>query len=183
MKLDEKTISSETIYTGSILTLERDQVELPNGNTAYREVVRHSGGVCVLALNADDHILLVRQFRYPYAKVLDELPAGKLDKDEDPADCGRRELREETGYIAGTFRPLGEIYPSPGYAHEILYLFVATDLTMTRQNLDADEFLTVHTLPFADALAQCMNGKIVDAKTVLAILKYNELRRAFDSSL
>lgn len=177
LQLDEKTCSSNIIYQGKILTLVRDLVELPNGNRTAREVVRHNGGVCILALDAEDNILFVRQFRYPYGEVLLELPAGKLEKDEDPIDCGKRELREETGYVPGTFRALGVMYPSPGYTDEVLHLFVATDLTATQQALDADEFLTVESIPFQTALTQCLNGEIADAKTALTILKYHELRR------
>lgn len=177
MELFEKTLSSDEIYKGKIITLRRDEVLLQNGRTAFREVVDHPGGVAVLALDEEEQALFVRQFRYPYGEVLLELPAGKLERGEDPAACGRRELEEETGCAAADFRFLGRLYPSPGCYGEVLYLYLARGLTRTAQKLDADEFLRVLRLPFAEALEKCLSGEIVDAKTMLAILKYSELRR------
>lgn len=169
----EKMLSSEVLYRGKIVTLYRDQVELENGAAAVREVVRHHGGVAVLALDEDNSVLFVRQFRYPYGETLLELPAGKLNPGEDPAACGMRELMEETGYEAGTCEFLARVYPTPGYTDEILHLYVAKNLQFVRQKLDEDEFLTVEKIPFEKALALCLDGGITDAKTLISILKYN----------
>ena len=115
MNLQEKQISAEYMYKGKIISLRRDKALLPNGNTATREVVEHNGGVCVAALTDDDEVLFVRQFRYPYMEIIPEIPAGKRDSAyEDPFECGKRELKEETGATAEKFIPLGKLYPSPG---------------------------------------------------------------------
>lgn len=177
MEHSEKTLSSSRLYSGKILSLHVDEVELQNGNTATREVVHHNGGVCVLAVDEEDSVLFVRQFRYPYREVLLELPAGKLEAGEDPAACGLRELEEETGYIAGDYRFLARVYPSPGYLDEVLYLYLAKHLTPAQQHLDEDEFLSVEKIPLERAVAHCLDGEITDAKSLVALLKYNELRR------
>lgn len=168
----EKTLSSKPIYDGRVVKLRLDTVELENGSTALREVVHHSGGVAVLALDDDNNVMMVRQFRYPYAELLLEIPAGKLEPGEDPAACGRRELEEEAGCIAGDYRFLAKAYPTPGYTDEVLHIYIAKDLTFTRQHLDNDEFLTLLRLPYKKALEMCLNGEIKDAKTMIAILMY-----------
>jgi len=173
---NEITVSTETVFTGNIFTVYKKQVRLENGSAAVREIVEHRGGVAVLAVDEDDHVLFVRQFRSPYGEALLELPAGKLEKDEDPAACGRRELEEETGHTAADFRFLGQIYPTPGYCTEVLHLYLARGLTPTRQRLDEDEFLSVEKIPFHEALRLCMDGGIKDAKTVVSIFKYQLLR-------
>jgi ADP-ribose pyrophosphatase len=172
LEYNEKQISSEEIFKGKIITVRLDQVELVNGKTAAREVVHHNGGVAVLALDEDENVLFVRQFRYPYGEVLLELPAGKLELGEDPAACGLRELEEETGYAAAHCESLGVAYPTPGYCDEVLYLYFAKDLTKTAQNLDEDEFLSVEKIPLEQAVAMCVDGTIKDAKTLAAILKF-----------
>ncbi|MCL2034502.1 MAG: NUDIX hydrolase [Oscillospiraceae bacterium] len=174
MDFFEKKISSKTIYSGKVLTLQVDDVKLPNGNTASREVVRHNGGVSVVAIDEDKNLLLVRQYRYPYGENLLEIPAGKLEKGEDPELCGIRELREETGYEAGNFKFLAEFYPTPGYTDERLYIFTAENLTYKGQKLDADEFLSVQRIPLEKAVEMCFNGEIKDAKSVIGILMYNK---------
>ena len=126
MNLNEKRLSGETIYAGRILTLEVDRVELPNGRQSTREVIRHPGGACVAALTDKDELLFVRQFRYPYGRVLWELPAGKLSPGEDPVLCAARELSEETGVSAAKWCSLGALYPSVGYTDEVLHLYAAT---------------------------------------------------------
>lgn len=170
MDFFEKTLSSRTVYEGKVLTLEVDEVELYNGAHAKREIVRHHGGVAVAALDGDENILFVRQYRYPYAECVLELPAGKLEAGEDPEACGIRELEEETGFVAGEFRFLAEIYPTPGYTDERLYLYAAKNLTFKAQNLDEDEFLSVLKIPRKKAVEMCLSGEIKDAKTVIAIL-------------
>ncbi len=171
MNLEEKTLDNSVVYDGKILKLVLKDVLLPNGKTAKREVVAHSGGVGVIALTKDDEILLVKQFRSPYEKTVIEIPAGKKEPGEDPLECGKRELLEETGFTAEEFIPLGELYPSPGYCGEIIHLFLAIGLNKSNQNLDEDEFLTVLKTPFSKALDMVMSGKICDSKTMVAILK------------
>ena len=171
MELTEKTISSEEIFSGRILHIRRDTVELPGGGRSFREVVDHPGGVCVLALDDENRVLLVRQFRYPYEKVLTELPAGKLEIGEDPEQAALRELREETGAVPGTFQSLGELYPSPGYCGEIIRMYLARDLTFGEAHLDEDEFLNLERVPFDQLVEQVLSGEIKDAKTIAAVLK------------
>ena len=174
----EKTLRSERLYEGRILALRRDLVELENGRTATREVIDHSGGVAVLATDDDGNILFVRQFRYPFGAVLLELPAGKLERGEDPAACGLRELGEECGCTAETFLPLGKLYPTCAYDTEVIHLFYAAGLRATAQHLDEDEFLTVERIPLERAVELVLEGKIPDAKTQLGILKFQALRAA-----
>lgn len=171
MELKEKTISSEEIFSGRILHIRRDTVELPGGGRSFREVVDHPGGVCVLALDDEGRVLLVRQFRYPYEKVLTEIPAGKLEYGEDPEKAALRELREETGAVPGKFRSLGELYPSPGYCGEIIRLYLAQELTFGETALDEDEFLDVERMPFGELTELVLQGEIRDAKTIAAVLK------------
>lgn len=173
----EKRISSKPIYSGRVVNLRVDEVELENGVTSTREVIHHSGGVAVLALDDDDNMLFVRQFRYPYAEVLLELPAGKLNEGEDAYSCGFRELEEETGYVAGTYEFLGKAYPTPGYTDEILHLYTASNLVKTEQRLDEDEFLTVEKIPYKKAVEMCLHGEIKDAKTLIAILMFDAKQR------
>lgn len=171
MELTEKTLHSEKIFDGRILHIRRDTVELPNGTQATREVVDHPGGVCVLALDGEGRALLVSQFRYPYGQVLRELPAGKLEYGEDPERAAIRELREETGAVAGDFRPLGELYPSPGYCGEIIRMYLARELRFGEMELDEDEFLNVERIPFDRLVEQVLSGEVKDAKTIAAVLK------------
>ena len=167
MELTEKTLSSEKIFDGHILHIRRDTVELPDGSQSFREVVDHPGGVCVLALDDQNQALLVSQYRYPYEKVLREIPAGKLEYGEDPAAAAIRELQEETGAVAGDFRSLGELYPSPGYCGEIIRMYLA----FGEAHLDEDEFLNLERVPFDQLVEQVLSGEIKDAKTIAAVLK------------
>ena len=175
MKLFEKTLSQDYKYNGRIINLRVDEAQLENGKTALREVVEHHGGVCIAALDEDGCLLMVRQFRYPYGEVLLEIPAGKLEKGEDPLECGKRELEEETGYVAERFTDLGKLYPTPAYVTEVIHMYYAENLTKTAQRLDADEFLSVEHVPLADAVEMVMSGEIRDSKTQVAILKLKEL--------
>lgn len=175
MKLFEKTISKDYKYKGRIINLRVDDAELENGKITIREVVEHHGGVCVAALDENGCLLMVRQFRYPYGEVLLEIPAGKLEKGENPLECGKRELEEETGYVAEKYTDLGRLYPTPAYVSEVIHMYFAQNLTKTCQHLDADEFLSVQHVPFADAVKMVMNGEIRDSKTQVAILKLKEL--------
>ena len=169
--LFEKTIKSETKFEGRIVRIETDTIELANGNTAYREVVRKNGGVCVVPLTEDNEVILVNQFRYPYGEVVKEVPAGKMESNEDPLECGLRELSEETGYTAGNVVSLGVFYPSPGIMDEVLYMYLATDLKKGEVHLDEDEFLTSEKLPLDKAVEMILNGEMPDGKTQTALLK------------
>lgn len=171
MDLTEKTLSSEKIFDGKILHIRRDTALLPNGQEAVREVVDHPGGVCVVALDDENRVLLVRQFRYPYMQLLREIPAGKLEYGEDPREAAVRELREETGAVPGRYESLGRILPSPGCYGETLHLYLARDLQMEEQHLDPDEFLNLERIPFEEMVRRCLCGEIEDAKTVAAVLK------------
>lgn len=177
MNLEEKQLSAEYLYKGKIVNLRRDIALLPNGNEALREVIEHPGGVCVAALTDNNEVLMVRQFRYPYFETVLEIPAGKRDsKDEEPLKCGIRELREETGATAEKFIFLGELYPSPGYCGEIIWLYAATDLTFGETDPDEDEFLSLEKIPLVKAVDMIMSGEIKDAKTQAAILKLQLLK-------
>ncbi len=172
MNLREETVSRDTRYAGRIINLRVDEARLPNGQLALREVVEHPGGVCVAALTADRELLFVRQFRYPYGEILLELPAGKLDRTgEDPLEGGKRELLEETGATAASYRSLGRLYPTPGYCDEIIYLYLAEDLTFGDSCPDEDEFLECERIPLERAVQMVLNNEITDAKTQVAVLK------------
>ena len=141
MELFEKTLSKDYKYNGKIINMRVDKAELENGKTAIREVVEHSGGVCVAALDEENRLLMVKQFRYPYGEVLLEIPAGKREKGEDPLECGKRELEEETGLCAKEYISLGKIYPTPGFCNEVIYLYLATELSFSKAQPDEDEFV------------------------------------------
>ena len=177
MNLTEKQLTKEYIFKGKIINLRRETALLPDNSTAIREVVEHNGGVCVAALTDDDEVLFVKQFRYPYMEEILEIPAGKRDSlDEDPLECGKRELKEETGAAAQKFIPLGELYPTPGYCGEIIWMYAALGLTFGQQNPDDDEFLEVTKIPLEKAVEMILNGEIKDAKTQAAILKLKLLK-------
>lgn len=169
--LFETKIDSTQIYDGKILNVSRDTVRLENGETAYREVIHHSGGVCVLPLDENGDVLFVKQFRYPFADVLLEIPAGKREAGEDPLECGIRELSEEVGATADEIIPLGKLYPTVAYDTEIIYMYLARGLHFGEQHLDEDEFVDVIRIPFDEAYKMVMRDEIPDSKTQLAILK------------
>ena len=176
MKQGEIQIGSELLYKGKILRLRRDEVKLPNGKTSVREVVEHNGGVGVLPVRGD-RVFLVEQFRYPYGEFLLEIPAGKREGEEAPEACGLRELAEETGLRASALLDLGILYPSPGYTEEKIWLFCAEDFEAGECRPDEDEFLNVKEMKFSEALQMAVSGKIRDAKTVAALLKYDAIRK------
>lgn len=179
MELFEKTLKQEYKYEGKILNLRVDKAELPNGKECTREVVEHNGGVTIAALTDENELLFVRQFRYPYGEVVLELPAGKLEKGEDPFAAGVRELCEETGAVASKYIDLGLFYPSPGYCGEVIHLYGATGLSFTDQNLDADEFLNVERIPLSKAVEMVLNNEIPDGKTQAAVLKF-QMRKWYE---
>lgn len=169
--MKETKIGGETVFSGKVLHVCVDQVELENGKQSVREVCLHPGGVGVLPLTDEGEVILVQQFRYAYGEELWEIPAGKLERGEDPAACGARELKEETGYTARELIPLGCIYPSPGYVDEKLYIYLARGLEAGTATPDEGEFVNVAKIPFNTLLARVMNDEIHDAKTVTAALK------------
>ena len=172
----EKTLSSQEIFNGRVIRVTLDEVKLENGNTSKREVVHHHGGACVLALTDADEVYMVRQYRYALAEEVWELPAGKLEKDEDPFEAAKRELAEECGVTAGKYVDLGVLYPTVGYDSEKIYIWAARDLQTTGQHLDPDEFLDVVKMPFDQALEMVLSGEIKDSKTIAGLLKYKVLR-------
>ena len=171
MDMTERTVSHTRPYEGLIVKVDLDKAVLPNGRTASREVVLHPGGVAVLPLNDDGTVTVVRQYRYPFAQVLTEIPAGKLDPGEEPRAGALRELGEEIGAQVGELIDLGDIYPSPGFCQEVLHLYLARNLTYGPCHPDEDEFLEVLRVPFDTLLEQVMAGEIQDGKTVAAVLK------------
>ncbi|MBR6872700.1 MAG: NUDIX hydrolase [Ruminococcus sp.] len=171
MHLEEKTLSSEQKFDGIVVKLFVDKVELEDGREATREVIKHPGGVCVVPVDDEGRIYMVRQMRYPFKTVLTEIPAGKLEYGEDPRTCGIRELKEEIGAEAGSFEYLGCLYPTVAYDTEIIHMYLARDLSFGDQDLDEDEFIDVVRLPFAEALEMVYENKLPDSKTQLAILK------------
>lgn len=176
LELREEFLSREEIFHGRIVDLRVDTVRLPNGHVTIREVVDHPGGVGVVAIDEDDCVYIVKQYRYPFGKVLEEIPAGKLERGEDPRDAAVRELREETGLSCDTLTPLGAVLPSPGGFGERLHLFYAEGLHAGEQSPDEDEFLTCERVPFEAFLRRVMSGEIEDGKTVTGILKVHALR-------
>lgn len=171
MKLIEKTLKSNIIYEGKVIIVNCDDVILPNDNIAKREIVHHRGGVAVLAIE-DGHAYMVRQFRYAYGKELLEIPAGKLEKGEEPYSAALRELEEEVGLKASKLISLGQIYPTVGYCDEIIYLYLALDFTKSQASLDEDEFLNVFKMKLEDLYQMISDNKISDAKTIISLLKY-----------
>ena len=171
MELWEKTLESRQIFEGRVLKVRLDQVELPNGATSGREIVDHPGGVAILALDENNNVLTVTQYRYAYGKTLLEIPAGKLEYGEEPYAAAMRELREETGATTDKLLPLGEIYPTPGYCNEIIRLYLARDLSWGEMDPDEDEFLSVERIPFSVMLERVLSGEITDAKTAIAVMK------------
>lgn len=177
MDLTEQMVSSQTIFEGKIIKVTLDQARLPDGALAAREVVYHPGGVAVLALDKDNTVYLVKQFRYPIQKLLLELPAGKLDHgaEENRLLGAQRELSEETGLEASEWTYLGYTLASPGFCDEALHMYLARGLTRKSQHLDEDEFLDVVTMPFDQLVEQVMDGTITDGKTVSTTLKVKVL--------
>ena len=168
----EHQVSSQLVFDGQILHLYYDNIRLPNGNPATREVIRHIGAVCVIPVTDDGMAVMERQYRYPIDRVVLEIPAGKLDsKEEDPEAAARRELEEETGYTAKELIPLGMFYPACAYSDETIWMYLAKGLTKGARHLDEDEFLDVELIPLKDLAQQVLSGEIPDAKTQIAILK------------
>jgi ADP-ribose pyrophosphatase len=169
MDLTEHCISSEIMAQGDLLTVKRDAVRLPNGNTSHREYVMHPGAVVVVPILANGNVVLERQFRYPLHQVFIELPAGKIDANEDVLKTGQRELLEETGYSANEWVKLGALHPCIGYSDEVIYIYLAKDLISGQHKRDEDETLEVFEMKFEECLLMIQRGEITDAKTMVAI--------------
>lgn len=172
MDFGEKTLTSASIYNGKVIDVVRDEVEISTGRHSFREVVKHSGGVVIVAVKKrsdDPTILLVKQFRYPIKQVVYELPAGKLEKGEDPDFACKRELEEETGYRAANWRSLGFINTSPGFCDEKLYLYLATGLEFVGEHPDEGEIIKAYEFKLSDIEKMISSGGINDAKTICAI--------------
>ena len=178
MDMTEKKLESREVYRGRILRVREDKVRLPNGKTGTREIVEHPGGVGILALESELRVALVRQYRYAFSRVLTEIPAGKRERGEAPLTTAQRELEEEIGAEADEWTDLGALIASPGCYGETLCLFMARGLHLGATHPDEDEFLEVLYLPFGQAVAQCLDGTLTDAKTVAAILKAKLLLNA-----
>ena len=175
MEFTEKRIERKDIFDGYIFNVYLDKVEISDGSIRPREVVEHNGGVCVVAVDDDRYIYMVRQFRYAVRKMMLEIPAGKLEKGEDPLEAAKRELSEETGFTAGEWTSLGHMYPTPGYCSEKLYVYLARNLTAGEMHLDDGEILTAEKLRLSDVADMIMRGEVSDAKTVFGVLKADKL--------
>ena len=171
MNFTEKTLTSEYVFKGKVINVRRDDIEVSNGHKSMREVVEHSGGVTMLAIKDNKNILFVRQFRYPIKSVSLELPAGKLEPNEDPDFAAKRELEEETGYRAKSWNSLGYINTTPGICTEKLYLYLATDLTYVGDHPDEGEILKCSEYKLSDVLEMIYSGKINDAKTICTLTR------------
>lgn len=175
MELYEKQLASKQIFDGKVVKLFVDDIELPNGKGAFREVVRHPGAVCVIPITDEGEVIMVRQFRYPFSSVLLEIPAGKLEIGEDPLDAVKRELEEESGVVAENVEFIGMTYTTVAFTDEKIYTYMATGLSYTESHPDEDEFLEVVKIPLDALVEMVMTGEIKDSKTQVAILKADRL--------
>lgn len=176
MMYSEKKIDKKVIYESPIFQIEHLSVELDNGTTAWRDIVRHNGGVCVVAIEGD-FVYMVEQFRIAVGRQTLELPAGKLEKTDTPEGGAIRELREETGLVAEELIALGTCLPSPGYTSEVLYLYLARDFHPGEMDLDPGEFLHCFKMPVNEVINRIMSGEIQDAKTIIGLFKAREYLR------
>ena len=173
--LKETCLSSEHIYKGKFLDVWKDKVELPNGKTSSREYIKHPGAVVIIPVLPDRKIGLIRQYRYPMGMEQIELPAGKLDKNEDHLDTAKRELEEEIGYQANSMKKITEIHPCIGYSDERMWIYLAEGLTYTKTNQDLDEFVELMPTELSDSVEMIWSGKITDVKSIIGILWANRL--------
>lgn len=171
------TVSSKRLYEGEVINLRVDEVQSADGQIRIRDVVEHNGGVVIACQPKKDEIVLVKQYRYPTDGDLIELPAGRIEKGEEPLKAALRELTEETGFKASSLKEIAKFYSAPGFCDEILYLFHATDVELVERNLDEDEEIEIIVLPLSNAWQMVLNGEILDAKTIagLGILRDSAL--------
>lgn len=170
-KFEEKTLSSKTVYSGKIFDITDDEIVLSDGLKRHREIIHHPGGVVICAQKDNGSILLVKQYRYAVKSVQTELPAGRLEKGEDPLEAAKRELREETGYLAKNWESLGYIFTTFGICDEKLYLYKASDLTFDKPDPDEGEILDYFELPLNEVYNLVKNGTINDAKTICTLMR------------
>ena len=175
--MEEKTSSSEIVFQGRLLDVRRDIVILPNGANGIREWIKHPGAVCCIPILPNGKIALIKQYRYSVRKMMIELPAGKLDKNEAPEDCAIRELEEEIGYKANKITFLTNIHPAIGFADEKMWIYFAEDLEKTNQKLDSDEFIEIIPTKLEDALKMVWNGSITDVKTIIGLIWADKVLR------
>ena len=175
--MEEKTSSSAIVFQGKLLDVRRDKVILPNGDNGIREWINHPGAVCCIPILPNGKIALIRQYRYSVRKMMIELPAGKLDKNEAPEDCAIRELEEEIGYKANKITFLTNIHPAIGFANEKMWIYYAEDLEKTNQKLDSDEFIEIIPTKLEDALKMVWNGSITDVKTMIGLIWADKVLR------
>lgn len=175
MVLEEKTISSDRVYTGKVITLKVDAVEIPGQGYQKRELVEVGGAVGIVAITDDNKVVLVKQFRKPIEKPIFEIPAGKLEKNESPKECAERELKEETGYSAKNIKLIHKFFTSAGFSNEIMFVYLATGLTPGENNLDADEFLDVYEIELEEAYNMVLKNDVEDAKTSIGLLLVKDM--------
>jgi ADP-ribose pyrophosphatase len=169
---DPVVLSSRSVHDGRVVKLSLEEVRLPNGHTVTLELIRHPGAAAVVPVDREGNVILVRQYRHATGSWLLEVPAGTLDHPgEPPEECARREVEEETGYLAGRLISLGWIWTTPGFTNEKIWLYLALDLTPTRADLEDDEVLSVESLPLGEAVRRAVSGEIVDGKSVCALLR------------
>ncbi|MDY6311055.1 MAG: NUDIX hydrolase [Cyanobacteriota bacterium] len=171
MNFEEKTLNSKLIYDGKVMKIIRYEIVTANGYKSFREVVVHNGGVVIVALTNDNKIILVKQFRYPLKRTILEVPAGKLEKDENPDDAAKRELEEETGYRAKNWKSLGYINTTPGICTEKLYLYFASDLEYVGDHPDKGEVLQCFEYGLDEIYKMIQDGEINDSKTICAVTR------------
>ena len=171
MDFKEKTLKSNLVFDGKVIKVYNDEVKCPSGNNSTREIIRHNGGVCILAI-IDNKVIMERQYRYAYDEVLYELPAGKLEKDENPIEAAAREFEEETGYKANKLIDYGMMYPTCGYSSEIIYLYVAQNIVKSHRHLDEDEVIELEYIELDKVIEMIKNNQIKDAKTIILLTKY-----------
>ncbi len=172
MPLAERQIDSSKVFEGRLLHVYKDNIVLPNGHKSTREYIKHVGAVAVVAIDDQNRIAVEHQFRYPFHKELLEIPAGKLDSaDEDPLEAAKRELREETGIVAGSYEYLGAFYPTCAYSDEVIHLYWAKDLSYGNRELDEDESINVEMIDFDAFVDMVLSGKVQDGKTQAAVLQ------------
>ena len=175
---EEKTLSSQLIYDGQIVKLRVDTVRIPGGRETTREIVEHSDCVAIVAIDADDNVLLVKQFRKAVEKELLEIPAGGIDRGEDPVTAVRREMREETGYLPQKVERLGGFYSTPGYGTEYLHLYLATDLTSSQLFAEDTDSIKLVRLPISQIPGLIASGSICDAKSIAGLLIFLKYRKS-----